>query len=369
MHKFGGSVLRTALDFARLKRCLTWFSGWRPSGIVISALGKTTSALEATLQVSHTSRTRAINQLHAIAARFARLAQQILTPGSAHQYCQWLAQTLAQLQKVPWTYGTLIPWGERWTAQLACTFLQEQGFRIAYLPATEWMVATGAEDNSTPVPTEIARYFRRPASADFILTEGFIARPYPYNLENTHTLCTLGREGSDLTATLLARVAQATRVIFWKGTGALWNADPTYFQDALPLSVVHRGDAYLLASLGGKILHWRALNPILNSSIQVEFRSLSTPWQVQTRILDQPTTPPVPLIVLRRDLPTPTLYVIGNPIRVQWRHPWIRGAIWETQLGCLTPGTSHSQRVLRLVGRSVEVPRVWRTLLEPGENP
>ncbi len=358
VHKFGGSVLRAASDFARLKQCLAWFSGWGTNGIVISALGKTTSTLETILWTHQLSRTRAWHQLEALTAYFARIAQQILTPREAHRYCQWLSQTLALLRKGPWTYGRLIPWGERWTARLTWSFLQEQGFRVAYLPATEWMVATGSEDNSTPVLPEIVRRFRVPP-ADFILTEGFIARKYPYSPENTSILCTLGREGSDLTATLLARVAQATRVIFWKGTGALWNADPANFQDAIPMRIVHRWDAYLIAVLGGKILHWRALTPILDTTIQIEFRALAQPWRVQTRILEEASDPSVPFIVLQKSASSATIYVIGNRIQVQWRHPWVRGAVWEYAL----ERPAWHRTVIRVVGKHGALPRSWRAIV------
>src|SRR2546422_10555043 len=95
---------------------------------------------------------------------------------------------------------------------------------------------------------------------------------------------TLGRGGSDLTATLLARVLGAREVSLWKDVPGLLTADPRTVPDARVVPQVHVREAAELAYYGAKVLHPRALVPVLRRSVAVRIRPFTEPASLGTEI-------------------------------------------------------------------------------------
>src|SRR4029078_2883497 len=93
----------------------------------------------------------------------------------------------------------------------------------------------------------------------------------------TGELATLGRGGSDLTATLLARSLGASRVSLWKDVPGLLTADPRVVPDSRVIPHLHSREAAELAYYGAKVLHPRALTPIAARRISVHVRPFADP--------------------------------------------------------------------------------------------
>ena len=87
------------------------------------------------------------------------------------------------------------------------------------------------------------------------------------------TLTTLGRGGTDLTATLLARTLGASRVVLWKDVAGILTADPRSVPDARLLPQMHHREAAEVAYFGAKVLHPRALIPLDGSRVALQVRS------------------------------------------------------------------------------------------------
>src|SRR5438874_2671900 len=97
-------------------------------------------------------------------------------------------------------------------------------------------------------------------------------------------VATLGRGGSDLTATLLARVLGAREVSLWKDVPGLLTADPRIVPDARVVPQLHVREAAELAFYGAKVLHPRALGPVLRRSVAVRIRPFTEPASLGTEI-------------------------------------------------------------------------------------
>src|SRR5205085_1765404 len=97
-------------------------------------------------------------------------------------------------------------------------------------------------------------------------------------------VATLGRGGSDLTATLLARVLGAREVSLWKDVPGLLTADPRIVPDARVVPQVHVREAAELAYYGAKVLHPRALIPVIKRNVAIRIRPFADPASLGTEI-------------------------------------------------------------------------------------
>src|SRR5262249_55009262 len=106
---------------------------------------------------------------------------------------------------------------------------------------------------------------------------------------------TLGRGGSDLTATLLSRPLGARRVLLWKDVPGILTADPRLVPDARLIPHLHHREAAEVAHYGAKVLHPRALIPLADTRIRLHVRSFLDPSQTGTEVSAQRGAPGYPV--------------------------------------------------------------------------
>jgi aspartate kinase len=129
-----------------------------------------------------------------------------------------------------------------------------------------------------------------------ILTQGFIG----CTSENYTT--TLGREGSDYTAAILAYCLPAESVTIWKDVPGVLSADPRYFQDYVRFEEISYHDAIELTYYGATVIHPKTIKPLENKNIPLYVRSFNNPQSKGTQInRDATTRPKVPSFILKPD--------------------------------------------------------------------
>ena len=167
--------------------------------------------------------------------------------------------------------------GERLSAQLLAAALESEGADVAYIDAMAIVRTDDRHGSATPLVDATRRRLRGvlrgagSAAAKRLVIPGFIgAAP-------DGSVTTLGRGGSDLTATLVGRCLQARRVVLWKDVPGILTADPRMVTDARVIPELHRREAAEVAHFGAKVLHPRALIPLTGTSIPVEVRSFINP--------------------------------------------------------------------------------------------
>ena len=151
--------------------------------------------------------------------------------------------------------------GESLAAHILAAAVEASGTRVAAVDARSVIHTNGRHGHAVP---DVARVRR--AATDVIkpllaqelvpIVPGFVGRG------PTGDVVTLGRGGSDLTATLLARVLDAREVVLWKDVPGVLTADPRTVADARLVPQISAREAAVLASLGAKVLHPRALAPL-----------------------------------------------------------------------------------------------------------
>ncbi len=129
-----------------------------------------------------------------------------------------------------------------------------------------------------------------------ILTQGFIG-----GTADGHTT-TLGREGSDYSASILAHCLEAESMTIWKDVPGFLNADPKYFDDTVKISQIPYNEAIELAYYGASVIHPKTVKPIQNKGIPLYIKSFITPESEGSSIGNYHTiSPETPLYIFKNN--------------------------------------------------------------------
>ena len=171
----------------------------------------------------------------------------------------------------------LVSRGERMSAQMLAAALGRAGRRAEYVDAArdrrDRRALTAARPRIWRPRTATRARALRPlvAKGTIAVVPGFIGRA------PDGSVTTLGRGGTDLTATLLARALSARRVVLWKDVPGILTADPRLVPDARLIPQLHHREAGEVAHYGAKVLHPRALIPIAGTRVALHVRSFLNP--------------------------------------------------------------------------------------------
>jgi len=323
VHKFGGASLadsaavRHAVDIVRRHRA-------EPTVVVVSAMAGTTDALLGVAQQAGRGDARAVPPLIArLRSRHAEVARALLPAGrlradvlayvsGVFEELEALAQGLRLLRELtPRTTDYLISRGERLSARLVAAALEAQGVRAQFVDALEVVHTDAAFGQAAPDYPRTERAVQRvlvPLLARGIVpvVPGFIgATP-------EGEVATLGRGGSDLTATLLARGLGARRVSLWKDVPGLLTADPRVVPEARVIPQLHAREAAELAYYGAKVLHPRALIPVTGRRIPVFVRPFADPDAPGTEVSERESPARFPVKALTAAGGQALVTVTGN---------------------------------------------------------
>lgn len=172
----------------------------------------------------------------------------------------------------PRAQDLLVSRGERLSAQLLAAAIPSS----AVVDALDLIATDDAHGNAAPELGATRQRVRRQLKpmlkrSRIAIVPGFIGRAAD------GSLTTLGRGGTDLTATLLARSLPARTVVFWKDVPGILTADPRLVADARVIPHLHHREAAEVAHYGAKVLHPRALIPVAGTRIKLRIRSFVDP--------------------------------------------------------------------------------------------
>ncbi len=194
----------------------------------------------------------------------------------------------------PRTRDLIVARGERLSALLLAAAITRAGRRAVYVDAPEVVVTDGHYGGASPQIAQTTRLARRAlaphlAAGRVPVVPGFIGRA------PDGSVATLGRGGSDLTATLLARALGAQMVSLWKDVPGILTSDPRLVPDARLIPQLHHQEAAEVAHYGAKVLHPRALIPISGTRIVLEVRSFLDPSRPGTTVAGRLVSPQYPV--------------------------------------------------------------------------
>ncbi|HEX6300991.1 MAG TPA: bifunctional aspartate kinase/homoserine dehydrogenase I [Acidimicrobiia bacterium] len=182
--------------------------------------------------------------------------------------------------------GAVAGFGEVWSARLLATYLQDRGVSAAMLDAREILVVSPAE--TTPVvdwETSAANLESWLAGNDHdvVVITGFIAS------DTTGAPTTLGRNGSDYSASIFSALLEAAELVIWTDVDGVMSADPRLVPQAQVLDELSYDEAMELAYFGAKVIHPATMTPAIRSGIPVTIRNTFNPSAPGTRIVPSST--------------------------------------------------------------------------------
>ncbi|HVR62645.1 MAG TPA: bifunctional aspartate kinase/homoserine dehydrogenase I [Polyangia bacterium] len=335
VHKFGGASLGDAEAFRHAVGIMQKRTA--PRAIVVSALAGITDALlglanrataggDAHLgRDAETLRTRYRAILDAVCpAGEAAHAQIGKVIDQSTEELLGLLQSLTFLRELTArTSDLVVSRGERLSAQLFVAALAGSGVKARYVDALEVVFTNGPYGGASPnlaLTDAAARRVLRPLIDGGVVpvVPGFLGAA-PRDEEDGAAakgrppgVATLGRGGSDLTATLLGRALGAAQVSLWKDVPGLLTADPRVVSNARVIPQLHVREAAELAYFGAKVLHPRALIPIVGKSIPVYVRPFADPRAAGTEISARRTLDKYPVKALSAASGQALLTVTGS---------------------------------------------------------
>lgn len=270
--------------------------GSKPLVVVVSAMGKTTNALETVWQMREQGQLeKAKAQLALVVEQHSHICSDLFLPESVgFKIVSDLWNELSEvIQEEPSTnrdfeYDRIVPFGELVSTTIISVFLNEQGEQNTWLDARK-LIGTDAIFREAGVvwPETIAsvkRHWAAGGNADqkMAITQGFMGA----DPEGRTT--TLGREGSDYSAAILAFALGAESVTIWKDVPGVLNADPKFFEKTQRLPRISYREAIELSYFGASVIHPKTIKPLQNAGIPLYVRCFMHPDKPGTEIQSSP---------------------------------------------------------------------------------
>ncbi len=306
--KFGGASLADGQAIARAATRIAAHDG--PLVVVASALGGVTDLLldgaqhavegrddEAT-RVARTLRDRHHAAAKTVLGRGKALRDALAAIDASVEEYRDLCKALGVLRHLaPRTRDALVSRGEQLSATIVSAAIAGARRPALFVDALDVIRTDDAHGGAAPKRGDTALLSDRilkPLLKKGVVpvVPGFIGRA------PDDSITTLGRGGSDLTATLLARVLGARRVVLWKDVPGILTADPRVVPDARLIPELHHQEAAEVAHYGAKVLHPRALIPISGTRITLHVRSFIHPDQPGTEVSARHVLPGYPVKAL-----------------------------------------------------------------------
>lgn len=288
--KFGGASVKDATAVKNVGDVLNFFPNEKIC-IVISAMGKTTNALERLTDAFFHKKGNAEDLLEEIKSFHFSICKELF-PNENHQIYNELENTFVELHwaiedepthTYDFEYDQIVSMGEVISTKIVSAYLNEIKIHNKWIDArgiiqTDNTYREGKVDfdlTESLVERELLPLFN---ANNILITQGFIGG----TSENFTT--TLGREGSDYTASILAYCLNAKSVTIWKDVPGVLNADPKWFKNTKKIDELSYQDAIELTYYGASVIHPKTIKPLQNKGIPLIVKSFLNPKEPGTII-------------------------------------------------------------------------------------
>ncbi len=300
VHKFGGSSVADAACMERVASILETDPRRRLS-VVLSACRGVTDALLGLVSAAEQQGADVSDRLAVIRQRHVDIADTLLHADARREYIEQLdedctdvhgaLETVRLIRSAPAAVRDLVVgFGEIWSTRLFTPYLSARGRRpgrVRWLDAREVIrVEWGALGPAVRWPESLAnaRTAIEPETDETLIVTGFIARD-PAGLQTT-----LGRNGSDFTASIMGSLLDADEIVIWTDVDGVLSADPRLVPDATTIDSLSYEEAMELAYFGAKVIHPQTMAPAVVKEIPIWIRNTFAPESEGTLICARPTS-------------------------------------------------------------------------------
>lgn len=304
--KFGGASLKDAAGVKNVASILQRFKN-EQLVIVVSAMGKTTNALEEVIG-AHTKQSGNAQELYdALKERHYALMRELFDAGDevflsvndTFVEGEWVLEENPS-DNYDYMYDQIVCMGELVSSKIVAAYLNKCGLPTTWLDARDvvatdntfregWVIWDKTKANAQKtVPPMLDK-------GGFVLTQGFIGS----TSENFTT--TLGREGSDYSAAIFSYCLDAESMTIWKDVPGVLNADPRLFDNVVKLDSLSYKEAIEMTYYGAQVIHPKTIKPLQNKSIPMFVKSFLNPDAPGTEISSDTEDTYPPIIVVEKN--------------------------------------------------------------------
>lgn len=302
--KFGGASVKDASAVKNVVRVLRTV-GFDNCLVVVSAMGKTTNALEEVIHAYFHTPDQLPATLKRIKEDHFRILESLFDTPTHIVFekisaCFDAIELFLSNNKSPnynFVYDQVVSYGEIISSLLLSNYLNQENISNEWLDARN-LVKTDTTYRDAEVDWKATEERMKSEIKEGVLyiTQGFIGSDY------NHFSVTLGREGSDYSAAIFAYCLDATSVTIWKDVPGVLNADPRFFKATTLLHHISYKEAIEMAFYGASVIHPKTLQPLQEKNIPLYVKSFVEPTLNGTEVSRGATlVPHSPLFIVKKD--------------------------------------------------------------------
>jgi len=304
VYKFGGASVKDAEAVRNLARVLKQ-TGVENTFVVISAMGKTTNAMEAIVDAYFTKKESLTAAIDDVISFHQEITSELF-PDKGHPIFATVSDLFDEIRgflawnKSPnynFVYDQVVGYGELLSTIIISSFLNDEGIENTWLDVRS-IIKT--DSNYRDVKVDWERTQQRVSETldqnKLYITQGFLGS------DDNNFTTTLGREGSDYTAAIIAYCTGAESVTIWKDVPGVLNADPRHFDKTQLLHKISYREAIELAFYGASVIHPKTLQPLQRKEIPLYVKSFLHPENRGTMVgKGMDLEPEIPCFIVKKN--------------------------------------------------------------------
>ncbi len=300
--KFGGASIKDADAVRNLAKIIKDFKDRLI--IVVSAMGKTTNAMERVTEYYFTNNPEIQSALENVESYHYNILNSLFPDKKAAVFREIdnifgkLREKLGQEHSLQYNfeYDQIVPLGEILSTKIVDAWLKSEGIDSIWMDIRKYL-KTDNNFREANIDWELSGKLIKNAfnfkDNQVYVTQGFIAS----TTSNLST--TLGREGSDYTAAALAYMLDIQNITIWKDVSGVRNADPKYFKNTVKLDKISFSDAIELAYYGTSVIHPKTIQPLQRKNIKLYIKSFYNPEEPGTIVGDDTYEKLIPSFIFK----------------------------------------------------------------------
>jgi aspartate kinase len=304
--KFGGASVNSVERIKNLAEILRQYPNEKLL-VVISAMGKTTNALEKVVEAFYAGRQdealqlfESVKQNHTTTAKYLLVTHFNACMEQLNNFfteVEWLLHD-KPVRHFDYYYDQVVCTGELLSTAVISAYLNEVRIQNKWIDVRD-VIRTDDNFRDANIDWEFSKNNVTASliplfnSTDLVITQGFIGATD----ENEST--TLGREGSDYTAAVFANMLNASNLTIWKDVEGVMNADPKAFPEAQYISELNYNEVIEMAYYGAQVIHPKTIKPLQNKGIPLKVKCFLDPGSPGTIIHDKSVHDLPPIIVVK----------------------------------------------------------------------
>ena len=305
VYKFGGASVRNADGVRNLRHIV---DGEQELFIIVSAMGKTTNALERVFaHIQNGRKAETQEEIASIKSYHTEIIDDLWN--GEHQEIFAVNKLFAELSGLAenavyrkadaelW-YDTIVAYGELISTTIISHYLNYTSVPNRWIDMrTTFVTSPRHKDANVDIRTSALRLRSalQNTGVGVFVGQGFIGSA------PDGTTTTLGREGSDYSAAVVANILNAESMSVWKDVDGVLNADPKIFKDAVKIDALSYLDTIELAYSGAQIIHPKTIKPLQNKNIPLYVRPFGDKTKPGTVINSQTEHVTLPIMIYKRD--------------------------------------------------------------------